>query len=422
MGQSSSRARLPATTPPNLPPDTSTSTVRGSPTNTNRLERTVSPDAQRVAEKKRSRRQSVRQSFLGLVSRSPLSSTPSTPAQDPSPSRRPVHSLRKRWRSSKRFSRASHVPQTEDISAVSEVSSTTQVNDRTPREDARPKPGPSSPPSLQNVPSRTSRPSTPFPVSSRSTTPHAELPGEVSTEGLSERERQLSQNIGAWLSGAVPPSSPSSNTQGPATLAQENIEQEINDFLNSDARPDREASSSSQPRPSLSTAGPSTEPNTQPSQPPRHFPPPGTLVVVQGVVNTTDAPHNSNATTTRPTETTSPSLPVRQRATSLPRSNHRPEEHPRSALSSLLPRPHSMISSRPATDIIPPTTAGTESFDASSNETSSPSEDSSRSGDTQETTPSSSETGHRALSPGSIDVLGTLLRQVFILAISPSLS
>ncbi|KAK7689751.1 hypothetical protein QCA50_006390 [Cerrena zonata] len=410
MGQSSSRARLPATTPPNHPPNTST--VRSSPSNTNPVQRTVSPDGQRTKEKKQSRRQSVRQSFLGLVSRSPLSSTPSTPpTSDPSSPRRQIHSLRKRWRSSKRFSRASHVPQPEDISAAAEIPHISEADDRTLREDARPKPGPSSPTSLQTVPSRSSRPPTPFPVS-RSTTPHAELPGEVSTEVLSEPERQLSQNIGTWLSGAVPPSSSSSNPHGPATSAHENIEQEINDFLNSDARSGREATSSGPAGPSQSLTDPTTEANTQASQPPRHFPPPGTLVVVQGVVNTTDAPHSHNTTTAtsaRSTESTSSSLPVRQRATSLPRSNHPLEEQPRNGLSSLLPRPHSMISNRPSTEIISPTTAGTESFDASTNGTSSPSEDSSRSGDTQETTPNPSETGHRALSPGSIDVLGTLL-------------
>ena len=412
MGQSSSRARLPATTPPN--PASDTNNVRSSSNNPTRVERTVQPDSQRAAEKKRSRRQSVRQSFLSLVSRSHSSSTPSPPpspppSSEPSHSRRPFKSFRKSWRQSKRFSRASHIPPSRDIdiSAASGAPNYSEVDDNLCGDDNRPKPGPSTTPPLQNVSSRSSRPSTPFPVS-RSTTPHAELP-ELSTEGLSERERQLSQNIGAWLSGAVPPPSSSSLPHG--AVAAENIEQEIHDFLNSETHTDREATSSAQTGPSQSTTVPTTEANTAPPQPPRHFPPPGTLVVVQGVVNTTDAPHSSN--TSRQGESTSTSTPVRPRASSLPRSNHRPEERSRTALSSLLPRPQSMISNRASADVIPPNTAGSETFDALSSGSSSTSEDSSRSGDTQETTPNSSETGHRALSPGSIDVLGTLLRYVF---------
>ncbi|CAL1713443.1 unnamed protein product [Somion occarium] len=407
MGQSNSRARTsrPLSTASTQGRDSSA--VDGTPSND--IERSVSHDSQRAVTKRRSRRLSLRRSVLGLVSRS-SSSTSLPHPKDSSPSRRPHHSIRKRWRSSKRLSHPPDVPQPEEVPTAADVPNPPEVVERTLDSEPASKAGPSSTSSSHNTPLRGSRPSTPFPIS-RPTTPIAELPVDASTEGLSEQERQLSQNIGAWLSGATPQPSPSP-TPVPVPPHNEDIEQEINQFLNADVHANGEATSSPPVVPSQSTPA-ATEPNSQPSQVPRHFPPPGTLVVVQGVVNTTDAPqpsNTSNPSSSRPSEGNSTSAPVRQRSASLPRSHHRLDERPRSSLASLLPRPHSMISSRPPSDVNLSQGPATVSSDASSNDNPSPSsEDSSRTGDTQDTTPNTSETGHRALSPGSIDVLGTLL-------------
>ena len=182
-------------------------------------------------------------------------------------------------------------------------------------------------------------------------------------------------------------------------------------------------------------------PSPATSQPPntpgaRQFPPPGTLVVVQGIVHTTDVPRpNSVPVNSSLSENTSTST------TRNPRTNPSPESasdqntsRARNRLSSLL-RPRS-VSSRPSSTIIselpvPPSVA--ESVNASMLPESQPTlHDSLHAGTTLpsgvlesaavesprsvDTLTQATENRAPLISSSSIDVLGTLLRYVFIMS------
>lgn len=128
---------------------------------------------------------------------------------------------------------------------------------------------------------------------------------------------------------------------------------------------------------------------------PRHFPPPGTLVVVQGVVNTTDNNPNNN--------TLFPPTSRRSRSPTPTRS---------SRLSSMIRRPASMFNdNRPENDAA----ATDSSIEPTTDDSSSPHNDTSsattvESSDNNDSAQTAQQQHQRPLSPGSIDVLGTLLR------------
>ena len=168
---------------------------------------------------------------------------------------------------------------------------------------------------------------------------------------------------------------------------------------------------------------PSALPSTQqPSPQPRHFPPPGTLVVVQGIVHTTDV---SRAATPPPDNNTSNS--IARAPSGLAAGSDQTRTRSRNRLSALL-RPRS-TSSRPSstvvTDpIIVPSPPELESPPLSGSE--SPSEDSTQTDVTipivnenvdspqqdqpADTSPPATENRVPSISSSSIDVLGTLLR------------
>ncbi|KAL0960902.1 hypothetical protein HGRIS_005911 [Hohenbuehelia grisea] len=201
--------------------------------------------------------------------------------------------------------------------------------------------------------------------------------------------------------------------------------------------PDVPLPSSPSPTPAESPAGPQPAAQQQPS---RQFPPPGTLVVVQGVVHTTDVPRTNANTTAAETSTSSDSsspqlssgMPSdaqpRQGAPSTPPRPSTPVGPERSGtrnrLSALLRRPASAIASRPPStagesnrnSIIPvASTPSSQSQESSTATTSSPepnalsgSNSPSPEGHTGTTTPASEPTPG-SISSSSIDVLGTLL-------------
>ncbi|KAL4249279.1 hypothetical protein ABKN59_008410 [Abortiporus biennis] len=422
MGQSNSRVlpqrpRSLSTPTPVQPHDhTPSGTLPSRRNDRENSNETIQPSLDNV----RSRRSSFRRSVLGLVSRASSRSlstskeekeneSPTTTTTTPRPH---LHSLRKRWRSSKRFSKlhpSSHVDRLE------------------PKEDSRP----------GEAAVQEERRAAPEVSESIAESSYVEGDPEV----LSDRERQLSENIGAWMSGTSPSSSPaqtmhSANSEGdrqqeqPETRENINIEQEISDFLN--VSPDNAVDSNHNSSPSdLPPSDPSLTHNEQnpPTSPTtRAFPPPGTLVVVQGVVNTTDAPHPSasssrpqHLSTPRPstdsTLLTTPPTPRPRRSASAPRpgpghraSYHGDERrHSRSGLSSLLPRPTSMISRRPSSSSGIPSS----SIDQERRSLDLPNTQDIGTEDASYPRPESSaetaESGGRPLSPGSIDVLGTLL-------------
>jgi len=188
---------------------------------------------------------------------------------------------------------------------------------------------------------------------------------------------------------------------------------------------DHRADIPSEPTPVHNWEGnePSALPSTQqPSPQPRHFPPPGTLVVVQGIVHTTDV---SRAATPLPDNNTS-NL-IARAPSGLAVGSDQTRTRSRNRLSALL-RPRS-TSSRPSstvvTDpIIVPSPPELESPPLSGSE--SPSEESTQTDVTipivnenidspqqdqlADTSPPATENRVPSISSSSIDVLGTLLR------------
>lgn len=172
--------------------------------------------------------------------------------------------------------------------------------------------------------------------------------------------------------------------------------------------------------PPIAPVGPQSHagPTTQPSG--RQFPPAGTLVVVQGVVHTTDVSRTSEVNTTNnvnsnntssvndgnlePPGIASSSSVARQRSSSTP------GDRLRNRLSGILPRPSSMLPSVPLMSEDGAAADYPQQFpvDTQSSTASLPAGTGSNAGAGQPTSETSSA-NIGSLSPSSIDVLGTLL-------------
>ena len=192
------------------------------------------------------------------------------------------------------------------------------------------------------------------------------------------------------------------------------------------------------PPPPLSTAStphssaqdPVPEPTSETqAQPARHFQGPGPLVVVQGVVNTSDnATVAQSSSTSRPTRTSSnshhPSATSISRRRSLPTPSNgvlaEERQNARSRLSAFIPRPSSMLGRRAST---PDPTAVPSHERPSSDHPEAPGDPSivplftqrnasATSSETEAHPDEEIDPRPRPLSRGSIDVLGTLLRFV----------
>jgi hypothetical protein len=176
--------------------------------------------------------------------------------------------------------------------------------------------------------------------------------------------------------------------------------------------------------PPIASAGPQSHVGTTTQPSGRQFPPAGTLVVVQGVVHTTDVSRasevntanniNSNNTSSANDGNLEPPGIARSSSATRQRSSSTPGDRLRNRLSGIIPRPSSMLPSVPlvsedgaATDYPQRSSVDSQSSTATlsagmrSNIGAGP--------PTSET--SSANTG--SLSPSSIDVLGTLLRYDF---------
>ncbi|KZT67100.1 hypothetical protein DAEQUDRAFT_410989 [Daedalea quercina L-15889] len=154
-----------------------------------------------------------------------------------------------------------------------------------------------------------------------------------------------------------------------------------------------------------------------PPQAPRQFPPPGTLVVVQGVVNTTDVPSSDNAASSsrRPSRSTTPrpsSTAAGQRSdiASLPIGRDGERHGGRNRLSSFINRSRPPTDSR-ATELMSSNRDSAVSSDMTSSVTSHDiiSGEESSIVDDQDSDHDDGDAHPRPLSQGSIDVLGTLL-------------
>ncbi|KAF7799383.1 hypothetical protein EIP86_010615 [Pleurotus ostreatoroseus] len=441
MGQSSSRNRS-QPVPPSTPRVAEPIQPReGSSTSPVQQEVAVEDPASATASSKRRRRKSLRRSILRLVPNGSASSSRQAAKENsPSTSEEGHQSFRKRWRSSRRWSKAPT-----ELAQLAPTSQESAAN--TSERDANTSGVASSSLGVAEVvpigtPSHINSPSTPSPIS-RSSTPRLASHTQGPSETSSDDDRQQSSSTGNTSVDVSPsPNSTNLDAEPPSTSPRRpsstNIEREINEFLHgdrtyadgdhtiptTDSRHDHFAQQTSA----------TTEPNSQPPPAPaRHFASPGPLVVVQGVVNTTDSPHPA-AQTTQPaqhapgtsirpsTATQSLAPPIsRRRSLSIPRPASRSaageERNRRHRLSSLI-RPTSMLgrgltegSSRGT-----PASSSTPEFAPpelvpSNGEAALPANAASTTNAGEVPSPHAPEHNHgaRGLSQGSIDVLGTLL-------------
>ncbi|TFK38964.1 hypothetical protein BDQ12DRAFT_682787 [Crucibulum laeve] len=298
-------------------------------------------EAQIEVPRSRSRRTSIRKSILNFVkpgSRTRVSSAPTAPNI----------STRKSWRDSRRWSKAPpdlHPPESFSSNAAAGPSnppspSAAAISEKG-KEPERENPSPA-PPSIM-----ADRPSTPFPPT-------------LAETASSSSTHDVSQNIGAWLSGQ----SSIADTTPHDEIEIGSVQQdEVPTIVEPVVEPEPHVEPQPQPQPQAQPA-----PAPTPAAPSRQFPPPGTLVVVQGIVHTTDVarpnptpvPIPAPVSTSLSTETdATPRTPTNAFATLSSRASSTPPAtsiersgssgRTRNRLSALL-------RSRPSSAVIPDTT------------------------------------------------------------------
>ncbi|GJE91812.1 hypothetical protein PsYK624_079630 [Phanerochaete sordida] len=413
MGQANSRQRAAQRQPSAPEPPRNPTITESSSSSTSE---TPSQDAQ--ATQKKGKRAALRRSILGLVPSTSSSSLSSRSRKDSATSdHEPSQSLRKRWRSSRRFSKAPT-----PLSGLPEAAqqSSTLGGDRE---------GAGSGPSDVTVSSGTPSqlPSSSTSVSSAA----ARSPPAIEVSLEQERPPEPANEPAS-------PGNPTSRTPNlaaseasshrPTYPTTEEIRREVAEFLTGHPEPSSHGSENV-----ANVASPQSAPADTTAGHPQHgvpqgFPPPGTLVVVQGVVNTTDTPHaqpsQTPASSTIPPSASSSSRPstalhsppepplIRRRASSVstPRTHTRSEERHagRSRLSSFMRSGRGSDSSLHAHTMSSPEADLRSHIDSDSSPSTTESGPSSAA-DSQSSTPSEQPNPSRGLSPGSIDVLGTLL-------------
>ena len=249
---------------------------------------------------------------------------------------------------------------------------------------------------------------------------------EVATPDPIENERATSSNIGTWMGGhgslaqslGLPILEDDEVVISPEAFREEqdgnadaNVRAETTDGIQMPAQPVQD-SQVPIPLPLPLPPVPTSEPR---------FPPPGTLVVVQGVVHTTDVSRPSapaSATTTPSAIPSTLSGNPRRASSYTPRSSTpvRSEAgYPRSRRSSAIPPPSSSRT-RPFSMVEPSVLASSSASTPESEPTLIGEDDATLASNGPETdtrTPASSGPGSTPiLSSNSIDVLGTLLRCV----------
>jgi hypothetical protein len=374
-----------------------------------------------------SHRSSLRKSILNIVRPSPRSS--------------PAHELRTKHRSWRRSKRWSTVPPPQaDVTQSPASSTVTPAESQIP--DLSTSTAPTTPvPEKARIDTRTAidadtegaerfaddipavqepsvrsdsdhRPSTPFPPTSTDSS------SSDSSGDPTRVNHEVSQNIGAWL-GARGSQQVVADDRAEEVVV--NSEQSNSVPVHQETLPELAAELPAQPAASGAALDPSQpaagDSSTAPQTPGRTFPPPGTLVVVQGVVHTTDVPPRLPSTDTQDATRRSSSTP--------PNPSGR-----RNRLSALLhSRPSSMIAPRaPATDAsslappasivggtaassnnhLPVSAMGSQSNSTSQLETAETPVQESSNQPAEAAAPVAEEPG--TISSSSIDILGTLLR------------
>ena len=382
MGQTTSRGKTPKAS---NPPSSAGPSTQPPAASTPSLDEPAVASSERP---KRSRRSSIRRSIIGLVGK-PKGSSGTTHNSTARPDATP--SSRKSWR---RISRALSLGATED--------------GRTALATVAPKKGKGKQRATEEVEGDDSEQPTPSTSSQRQESPvpmHRQNSPSVLSNPLKPEDSLPEPSTEHDVGGPAPPLGPidPSPTTAPASAS---------------AHPSQDPTPPTHPPLALD----------QPQHGPRNFPPPGTLVVVQGVVNTIDtgSMNNNNPQTSNTVFPTTPSRPnsglfsgsARSRS-STPTGEHSGSRNSR-RLSSIIRRPTSMFNDSRRNTII----EGEGPADASSlghtvDSTIGTSSDAPSDSTTPITSSDSDPDNHliqqRPLSPGSIDVLGTLLRYIVII-------
>ena len=388
MGQSSSRQHRQPETPRNAPQNNETDD-ESHPANSSSPS-ALSSDPTVPPRAGPSRRASVRRSILNLVTPSARSRTDSN-----------TNNLRKSWlsrRLSKAPSDAYTSPQLTDTPETP-VETTSAASER--GKDVSRGPDPSSADSIAG-------PSL-HPIVS----PSPDFPDNLEEVTECVRKEIVGNDLGQSAEGIPQEINPSEDVQAEVPITPELMPNLVTAVEQSTAID--EAAPSDSPV-NLEDAPSDPRPTAQHAQPPgRPFPPPGTLVVVQGVVHTTDVPR-PNALSTIATE-----------AASAPRSSSVP---PNSSNDNTRNRLSTLLRSRPASATAPdpPSSSDTTSLSGISTSqdfTSSPNnppaepsqahpvprtEPHSLANVHPPPIPTSSDSQPGTISSSSIDVLGTLLR------------
>lgn len=364
MGQTTSRSRGPlpssdtnASTNVNDPPSTpETQSDDAADSNQSSAPSHISPTSR---ASRRSARSSVRKGILNIVK--PRSSQPDEPNGRPSPN------TRKSWRASKRWSKTppSVTPNIDSSPTASASGTLAAVDEKNSEPDSQP---------------------------SEAATSHAlDLPTAAGSSNAPDPDREDRHST---LSPLVYNNAP-----------EDEVIISPDHFTPSQDVPDVPQDVS--PPPTIGPADQSSSGQPSPS-PPRQFPPPGTLVVVQGVVHTTDVPRPDATPSGVPPDLPEAPMMIRQGA-SLSRSPTpvNPERPARNRLSALLrSRPPSMVST--ASHSVPPGDVETHPHSV---EVSTPTLEPAATDDAPpppEVEPLEQRPSG-AISSSSIDVLGTLL-------------
>ncbi|KAM5533122.1 hypothetical protein V8D89_013170 [Ganoderma adspersum] len=350
----------------------------------------------------------------------------------------PSPSIRKRWRSSRRFSKhPSPLPDLPDSTPDDQLNFPTSVPQSDPHDSTTDTATQPCHPQLATPsPRQTSSPS---PSTHR--TPSPTLPQTSNAPDPPSLEQSQSQPPDFIPPRLELPQNPTSHSLQVPELSQLPCpaDEDVNDLpLDSKTNPpfvqgssqDNQRSSVRLPSESRSHSSafePHPEPAPDPQlQLPRHFQSPGPLVVVQGVVNTSDNPAvsqtSANSRPSRPSSSGHPhsfiSPNSRRRSISSPRNDNQSEERQtaRRRLSAFIPRPSSMLGRRPPTPDLtslpshdPAFGDPSALFHAPSSDPLVPRDDASTSSEQDPGSSGEGDPRRRPLSPGSIDVLGTLL-------------
>lgn len=416
MGQSNSRNRSDTT------PSASASTAQreASSSSSNSTPQSSTPSVPKPSLSRR--RSTVRQKLSKLVH--PCSTEPVSDRDEAAP--------RRSWRNSRRWSKTTaeivRPAQSQDINQldISPTLTTLQENEKGQEKDleCEIEPGPSAAVHTEQI----------QPSSSESAPSHPDGTDEGASDGvIQSTDDQVGQepSLLAQRLGVSRQSSQDRDDPGDEIIIGPQM------FEHNHDAPDETTPSAPSPIPATTTdtqempEGTTATLTQQQHALQRQFPPPGTLVVVQGVVHTTDLPRPppSDAPASTPHSLLAVSGSEHRRSASTPRPS-RPStagserSSARHRLSALIrPRPASMLVSTPDSSL--PNVSTELQSPSASHETPSTSTETSSDGGNDSTPPTvDSEAQSPAapapadiprsgtISPSSIEVLGTLLRSV----------